>query len=335
MNENDIIKTKKFIKNAKKIHGNKYNYSLVNYVNACLKIRIICSIHGIFEQSPGNHLQGKGCSKCSKRYKMTKEEFIKKANIIHGEFEQYAKVHLNGHGCSRCSGYKKLKIEIIENFKKIHKNHYNYDLCEYKNNRTKIKIKCNKCDNIFTQTPTSHLSGKGCPYCYGTKKYSTSEYIIKAKKIHNDKYDYSFSKYDGSHKNITIICKKHGKFITDSSNHINKNTGCPICNESKGEKEISKILDKNNIKYIRQKKFKNCKYINQLLFDFYLLDYNLCVEFDGKQHFEAIQYFGDEKGLKNTQKRDKIKNKYCFDNNIKLLRIKYNEKIGDKLKEII
>ncbi len=59
MNENDIIKTKKFIKNAKKIHGNKYNYSLVNYVNACLKIRIICSIHGIFEQSPGNHLQGK------------------------------------------------------------------------------------------------------------------------------------------------------------------------------------------------------------------------------------------------------------------------------------
>jgi len=132
---------------------------------------------------------------------------------------------------------------------------------------------------------------------------------------------------------IKIICKKHGIFEQTPDNHINKKTGCPICNESKGEKEIRIILNNLNIKYIKQKTFNNCKNKRKLPFDFYLTDYNLCIEFDGIQHFKSIEYFGGEKVLKETQKRDLIKNNYCKENNIKLLRIKYNENILKKLKK--
>ena len=113
---------------------------------------------------------------------------------------------------------------------------------------------------------------------------------------------------------------------------------CPKCNESKGEKIISKWLDKNLIKYEKEKKFPDCKYKKELRFDFYLEDYNICIEYDGIQHFRPKSFGGQnkDKEFKLTQIRDNIKTKYCEDNNIKLIRIKYTdydniEKILNKL----
>lgn len=116
---------------------------------------------------------------------------------------------------------------------------------------------------------------------------------------------------------------------------LKQNYGCPICHESKGEKTIREYLEKNNIEFEQEYKFDNCKYKDFLRFDFYVPEYNLCVEFDGIQHFEAKDFFGGKETLKLTQKRDNIKNNYCKDNNINLLRIAYYdidniEKILDK-----
>ena len=116
---------------------------------------------------------------------------------------------------------------------------------------------------------------------------------------------------------------------------IQRGKGCPICCESNGEMEISRFLEEYNIKYTREYCFNDCKYIRSLYFDFYLLDNNICIEFDGQQHFKPMKIFGGDKAFKENNIRDEIKNKYCVNNNIKLIRIKYNENSRNKLFSIL
>ena len=111
--------------------------------------------------------------------------------------------------------------------------------------------------------------------------------------------------------------------------------GCPVCNESHGEKQIRTWLNAHNIQYESQYIFDDCKDKKFLPFDFYLPDLNLCVEYDGEQHFKSIDFFGGEDGLQKRQLHDKIKTEYCQNNNISLLRIKYDENIEDKLNNFI
>lgn len=288
-----------FITKSKNVHGDKYDYSLVDYVNNKTKVKIICPIHGVFEQTPNQHTSKKqGCKKCNfDKIKMNIETFIKRSEKIH-------------------------------NYK------YDYSLVEYINSHTKVKIVCPE-HGVFEQKPYSHLVGKGCMCCSVDKKtLDIKEFIEKTNKVHNNKYDYSQVKYKNNIVKIKIKCPKHGYFLQNPNRHL-QGHGCPICNESKGEREISKILDKNNIKYIRQEKFEDCKDKRSLPFDFYIQDYDLCIEYDGIQHFKVIEYWGGEEKLKLTQKHDKIKNKYCKENNINLIRIRYDENINDKLNEII
>lgn len=163
------------------------------------------------------------------------------------------------------------------------------------------------------------------------KKLTQQEFIDKAIKIHGDKYDYSLVNYINNNTKVKIICKKHGIFEQKPNNHLSNN-GCPVCKESKGEKEISKILEEKSINYIAQYKFIDCVNKISLPFDFYLPDYNTCIEFDGIQHFKSIEYWGGSDGLKKRQNNDKIKNDYCLKNNIRLIRVKYNDDIKIKIK---
>lgn len=117
---------------------------------------------------------------------------------------------------------------------------------------------------------------------------------------------------------------------------------CPKCNESKGEKTISDILNSLSIKYTSQKRFAECKYKKTLPFDFYIHNKKskLLIEFDGEQHFKSVEIFGGEDGLKDTQLRDSIKTNFALSNNIPLLRIPYTEQdniesiLTNKLKEL-
>ena len=292
------LTTQEFIELSKEIHGDKYDYSLVEYKSAHVKVKIICPIHGIFEQEPNDHKRGFGCRKCAGTQKLTNDEFIQKAKEIHGDKYDYSKVN-------------------------------------YKNANTKIKILCPK-HGMFKQTPYKHLLGQGCSTCANNIPYTTKQFIEKVKEKHKNKYDYSLVNYERANIKIKIMCPLHGIFKQKAYMHL-KGNGCPQCKESKGEKIIRKYLESNNINFIYQKTFNNCKNKKLLPFDFYVPYKNLLIEYDGIQHFKVINYFGGRKGFQNLKKNDEIKNKFAKENNIKLLRIPYYQfnNIISKLDKII
>jgi len=349
-----MIKKDILIERFTKIHSDRYDYSLVTYKGMHKKVIIGCSIHGIFNQTPAIHLSGSGCPVCNS-VKLSKSDFISRCNEIHnnkfdyslvdfggvcykiiiicpthGNFEQRAGNHSSGQGCPMCSNKRWNNEIFIKKSIKIHGDKYDYSLVDYKNAHTKIKIICPE-HGEFEQIPWNHLSLKeGCPYC-AENKSNLKLSKMKASTIHNNKYDYSyFTKYINVKEKIKIICPDHGEFTQKLNNHLN-GQGCPICDESKGEKEIRRILDDSGFEYITEKKFDDCKYKNCLSFDFYLPEHNICIEYDGIQHFESVDFFGGISRLKYNQKVDHIKNDYCKNNNIELLRIKYTDSIKDKL----
>jgi very-short-patch-repair endonuclease len=282
----------KFIEKSINIHGGKYDYSLVDYVNARTKVKIICPIHDIFEQTPDTHSRGTGCPECGGSKKLTTDSFTDKANMIH-------------------------------------KGKYDYSNVNYINNSTKVKIIC-PIHDIFEQTPSDHLK-YGCWHCgvyvrSNKKRLTNSEFINKANDRHNGYYNYSKVIYTGHRNKVTIICPKHGEFIQKANAHLN-GQGCPSCKKSLGENKIESWLVGKNIKFKPQHRFKDCRDIRPLPFDFYLSDYNICIEYDGAQHF-IPNMFNNKSDINDIIKKDNIKTNYCTINNIKLIRIKYTE-FGD------
>jgi ribosomal protein L36 len=242
--------TEQFIENAKTIHGDKYDYSYVVYINDTTKVSIICKEHGPFEQSAGTHLQGSGCLKCGGRYSPTTEQFIENAKTIHGdtydysyvnyvnsntkviiickehgEFEQSAGTHLQGSGCLKCGGrYSPTTEQFIENAKTIHGDTYDYSYVNYVNSNTKVIIICKE-HGEFEQSPGNHLQWHECSKCgfiktANSQRYTTEEWIEKAKTIHIDKYDYLNVNYINQDTKVIIICKEHGPFEQFPGNHL-------------------------------------------------------------------------------------------------------------------
>ncbi len=292
------LTTNEAISRCKITHGDKYDYSSSLYVNADTKLKIICKVHGEFLQRYSDHVKGRGCSKCGGVAKLDTTSFIAKAVNIHGDKYDYSKV------------------------------------C-YVNTETPITITCFFHGEFF-QTPHQHLQGQGCSECGKAKTASShllshGQFLEKAKKIHGSKYLY-LVEYVNQHQHIKILCNTHGEFCQKPKEHLRGN-GCPVCKESHGEREIRKILDLYEIKYLAQHSFDECRNVNRLYFDFYLPDKNVCVEFDGRQHFIPIKKWGGKKALEEIQIRDRIKEKYCLDNNIRLVRIKYDENIFEILEK--
>jgi very-short-patch-repair endonuclease len=159
-------------------------------------------------------------------------------------------------------------------------------------------------------------------------KSNTEEFLEKARKIHGDKFDYSKVEYTRTSEPISIGCKKHGDFLQTPSSHLS-GQGCPICKESKGEILVNNILNQLEINFIRQHRFEDCvssktgKFCVKLPFDFYIPSTKTAIEYDGQQHFVPV--WGQE-SLENVQRTDKIKNRYCKKNGIKLIRIPYTMK---------
>jgi very-short-patch-repair endonuclease len=347
------LTTEIFIKKSIKKHGNKYDYSKVNYKSSIVEVEIICHTHGIFFQKPYVHLRGGGCSKCIRR--LNTKEFIKlskkihknkfdyskvdyiKNNIkviitcpTHGDFLQQPHNHLSGFGCRECGKeiLKNSRIsntnEFVKKAKKIHKNKYIYSKVNYVNNRVNVIIVC-PIHGDFLQKPDNHLHKMGCYKC-GIESLknkllsNTNQFIKSAKKVHKNKFDYSKVDYTNNSTPVIIICKKHGEFNQKPAEHLQGNC-CPNCHTSKGENKISSFLDDNKIIYIKEAKFSECKHISLLKFDFYLPNYNLCIEFDGIQHFDKTTRWYN----KLIPIRDAIKTKFCRDNDINLIRIHYKD----------
>jgi ribosomal protein L36 len=185
------LTTNEWIERAIEVHNNKYDYSKVDYKKAIIKVIIICKKHG--------------------------------------EFKQQANLHLNGAGCYKCSGkYQPTTKEWIENAIKVRGNKYNYSKVEYTSSKNKVIIICNEHGEFYI-LPLNFINGQNCNICSNRKKLTSQEFVYKAKLIHNNKYDYSKTNYNGMHKKIIIICHKHGEFEQKSCDHIHSKKGCAKC----------------------------------------------------------------------------------------------------------
>jgi hypothetical protein len=265
-----------FIKKSNIKHHYKYDYSLVKYVNARIKVTIICKEHGEFQQTPDSHSRGVGCPNCNGGVRYSKDKFINNARLKHGDL-------------------------------------YNYDLVDYKNNNIKIKIIC-EIHGIFQQRPSDHLK-YGCWKCGvdNRKKrhiLTNNEFIFKCSVIHNNTYDYSKTNYINTKSKVTIICKEHGEFEQLANTHIT-GAGCPSCRESKAIKTLKGYLKNKNILFIPEKRFVDCRDIRPLPFDLFIPEYNLCIEYDGIQHSKPNSFFNKKNKFDDRVRKDKIKTEYC------------------------
>jgi hypothetical protein len=191
------VTTSDFIKHAQEVHGNKYDYSKTNYISAITNITIICPIHGEFQQRPANHYSGKGCRECGGNKPLTLKRFIERSN-------------------------------------KIHYNHYDYSLTEFKSVEDKVKIIC-PTHGTFSQKVMSHLRGFNCPQCgresvANKLSHSQERFIHDAKIAHGDKFDYSEVVYKNAQTKVRIICPEHGPFLQRPANHI-RDIGCSKCSD--------------------------------------------------------------------------------------------------------
>lgn len=347
-----IRNNEEFIKESNLIHNNKYDYSKTKFTLCRDKVIIICDSHGEFEQTANSHLRGMGCRKCGyyseNRIQETKyktEEYIEKCKLKWGNKYDYSLTkYING----------RVKIKIIydgityEQFPAAHLKYppegflnqeiflirakrkwddkYDYSMVNYIS--TKIPIKIIYKDVVYEQLPHNHL-------IYAPElrnKRTNEEFINDSIKIHNGKYKYHKTIYVKEKKRVIITCPLHGDFIQTPSVHL-RGSGCKKCNESFGEKNIANFLNKNNIFYIREHKFEDCKNKYQLPFDFYISSLRTCIEFDGIQHFQPVEYFGGQIAYEKLKINDKIKSNYCEDNYIDLIRIRYDQ--IDKIEEIL
>lgn len=233
-------------------------------------------------------------------------------------------------GCKKCAGkIKRTTLEIIDDFNKVHHNVYDYSKVNYVDLKSPVEIIC-KVHGSFFQRPDSHLSGCGCKKCFLEKETDTAQdFIKKSILLHGDIYDYSNVNYINSHTPVEIICKKHGSFFQKPGNHLNGKNGCPVCRESLGERLLEKYFQENEISFVRQKVFNDLydkSKRNKLKYDFFLEDYNLLIEFNGRQHYYFNKLWHQSvHDFHRAVHRDWLKRKYAKNNNFNYIVIKYTD----------
>jgi len=335
--------SKEFIEKAKAIYGDKYDYTKVDYKGNKIKVCIICTEHGEWWMSPNNHLRGHRCPKCFGTPKHTTTRFIQKSREVHGDKYDYSRVdytgnktkvcincpehgefwqtsgsHLRGSGCPKCSGVEPITQEsFIKRATNLHNGKYNYSNVIFTESRGKVFINCPE-HGDFWQSPSYHLRGGNCPKCVGGVRLTAEEFIEKAAAVHEDKYLYSHVQYKNTATKVCIVCPEHGKYWQTPNNHL-FGAGCPICPQSNLEGEIRRLLIKNNIEFEQEKGFSWLTFNRRMYLDFFLPDYGVAIECQGRQHFMASKLFGGESYFLQTIERDRVKRELCAAHGINVL----------------
>ena len=285
-------KTDKEFKNQVfKLVGNEYEF-LDSYINGQTKIKVLHkNCNNTYYVSPVNFLSGYRCPYCSKRPIKNKENFNK---------------FLEEHN---------RPIILIGDYISIH---------------TKTKFQCKKCNSIFEATPNNVRNGTNCPNCVKNKKLTIN--IVKKRTIELDSnYEVLDEYYINGKTKLTFLHKECGKTFLMNWNNFNQGYRCPHCSSiynSKGVKIIKNFLKEKNITYIQEYKLPdliNPDTNNSLRFDFYIPDKDLYIEYDGEQHFKPTGNFFNKEKFKYIQNLDSIKNNYCKENNLNLIRLNYKQ----------
>ena len=326
-----------FLERAREKHGYKYQYPYLSD-KVLSNDNIIIVYNGIeYKQKVVKHILLGRCPEKNTPIKTT-DEFVKESIKVWGNKYDYSLVEYKGALEKVRVIFDGIVFEQVatshlkyapegnmnqEYFIKLAKDKWNdkydYSLVDYKHCKSKVKIIYN--DEIYEQTPDNHLIHSPEKVL---KRKTNEQFIKESNIVHDNKYNYKNVEYKTNQTKVVINCPIHGDFNQIPLSHL-QGSGCPNCNESKGEKEISKFLDKYDILYYRQHKFNDCKNIFSLPFDFYIPSVRICIEFDGKQHYEPMSFFGGVESFDKIKINDKIKNDYCEENYINLIRIKYDQ----------
>lgn len=288
------MNTEEFVERAKRVHGDKYDYSKSEYINKNTKVCIICPEHGEFWQRAEDHYSGHGCRKCYDQWFTANQTF---------------------------------PVEVfLEKAKEKFGDKYIYDLSKYETLNSKIKITCPE-HGTYEQTARIHLETEGCPRCgrlkaNKTKSLTQEEFIIKCKEVHDDKYDYSKINYVKGRDKIVIICPEHGEFITTASGHLYSGHGCPKCilkSQTKLLEKLERVFPEETFQW----EYKN-EWLGKQRIDICLEKYCIGIEYDGQQHYMPIDYFGGEDAFREQVESDALKNQKCKENGFTLFRLKYD-----------
>lgn len=342
-----------------------YDLPIEPYLNTHTPIKHVCKNEHVYEQRPSDHLRGVGCPRCARVHRKTPQEHLQECkdkrldlpieSYINADtkikykckqghiYKQRPTDHLRGIGCRECANLnmkyvrRKTNEEYINECKQLG---YDLPIDTYVAKDFKIKHKCIKCDNVYLQTPHSHLGGNGCPKC-GIDKIKQ-----KLRKTFMQYYDECLErgydlpikgeKYINQNTKIKHRCNKCGKKYKQTlSDHL-QGCGCPKCSESRGERFIRNYLDKHNIPYIPQKKFNDLKDKRLLSYDFYLPKQNVLIEYQGLQHYIAGGRGKFNKDYFSTQQyHDKLKRVYAKNNGYTLLKPTYKLDTKEKVDEYL
>lgn len=349
-----------FILDAKKVHGTRYSYDKFNYITTGTKGLITCKKHGDFNQTPNSHLNGCGCVRCSYEKRASDRfkgysKFVTQAKNKHGDkydygefkykgygvkgvivckehgvFKQTPVAHLMNSGCRPCAmerggAVRRKKLEVfIAEAKKVHCGMYDYSGVVYVNGHSKVKVRCS-IHGDWMAIPSAHLKGNGCPKCgiktaADSRRRTNSEFVELAVSVHGQRYTYDRVEYVNSNTKVTVGCKTHGHWGVIANDHI-AGRGCPRCSRSKGEEYLSRLFTELGVVNIDQ--FKLPELNVRYRYDFYLPEYNVLIEYQGGQHYRAIDFFGGEEGFRKTLERDAIKRHLAKETGRKLVYLSY------------
>lgn len=320
------------------------------YEKSHVKIQVKCLVCGhIWYASPSNLLKGHGCPLCAKKsITKTHEEFVSqmhninpkidiignyikdnvkidvKCNVCGHEWKPKPSNLIQGFGCPKC--YEKSRLNTHDDFL-LRMKSINKDISiigKYTGANNKILCRCNICSHEWSPKANALLSGHGCPECFhNSRRKSHNDFVNQLNEINPDIT--IIGEYKNNKTKIKCKCDKCGYVWETAPTQLLSGRGCRKCATSKGEKKIMLYLKENNIDYFHQHTFDDCKDIKLLPFDFYIPENNTVIEYDGEQHFRPVDYFGGIEKYQIGKRHDEIKNQYCNDNNINLIRIPYTD----------
>jgi predicted nucleic acid-binding Zn-ribbon protein len=358
-----------FVAKMKKLSNCEYEL-LDHYEGDKTKTKFLHTVCGTeFNTTPSEFINSnRRCPKCTKeqmRLRMTKShdqfvdevrELVEEEYTVEGEyvdsvtkigfqhmecgsyFDMRPSAFLKGQRCPECFGTRKKTIEeFIDAVASVDLNGEYIVLGDYVRNDMPIKMYHTVCGNeIFPRPSDFLLSGNRCIYCSGHAQKDTDKFMDDVFKIVENEYSV-LGEYVNSDTKITMRHEVCGHIFDVVPNNFLRGSRCPRCNQSKGEKRIESFLSNSGIRFEPQYRIAECKNKRPLPFDFAIFDdYQglVClIEFDGMQHFKLTRRRNAEDLLRRVQKHDQIKNKYCADNNIKLIRIPYTD--FDRIEEIL
>ena len=344
-----------FVKELEKVNPNielleEYKYALEPILCRCKKDGYV------WKSRPADLLKGKGCPKCAGNIKKTHDEFVEEMKSINPNIDILSKYEnaktrikckckidghvwtatannlLRGYGCPVCGGRMKMTHdEFVERLSIV-----NPDieiLGKYVNSKTPILCRCKIDGNEWEGIPSALLAGRKCMVCAGKIKKTHEQFLEELYLVNPNII--VLGEYINYDTPILCKCKIDGNEWCASPNNLLSYKGCPRCKKSQGERRIENYLIANNIKYETYAKFPNLVGVGNkpLSYDFYITNFNMLIEVQGRQHRMPIDIFGGEEAFQIQQEHDRRKREYAKSNGIELLEIWYDE--FDKISEIL